>query len=478
MGRFIIILAVFMLVAYSAAAIENPIEVGSVNWGRDLDGALKRSDETGRPVFVLFQEVPGCSGCQDFGRTVLTNPLLVEAIEDEFLPVLVFNNRGGTDQQLLDRYDEPSWNYQVVRFLNAKGQDIIPRKDRIWTTSGIAKRMIDALKATHRQVPKYLQTLAEENNDMTFLPEKPSAEWRALYAVPGLTKTQREKIGSARPFDRSRVLEWLSPRQRTALGAGLPEPAAVIRLLADNFRQLPEKQLSISEDGSLFAQYAEPTTRYTHGILGDAIEAKQLVVVRDGAVYTHTLADRYVFEDIAPRLFDVDNDGQLEVVTIRTHVNKGAGIMIYKIEDNALTEFAWVEEIGTPSRWLNIAAIYDLDGDGEVELSWIETPHIGGILKVARIRPGRLDVLTEASYYSNHSIGERNLCLSVVTQNENVTSLYVPTQNRREIVGFRLADGIIQKAETIPQPVNFSHPLTTQHPFNHVVQRGFSCLEP
>lgn len=252
---------------------------------------------------------------------------------------------------------------------------------------------------------------------------------------------------------------------------------AVIRFLADNFNQLPEKQISISEDGTLYAQYAEPTTRYTHGILGDAIEARQLVVVRSGTVYTHNLSDKYIFEDIKPRLFDVDNDGQVEIVTIRTHVSKGAGIMIYKLENRALTEFAWIEEIGTPSRWLNLAAIYDLDGDGTVELAWIQTPHIGGILKVARIRPGKLDALTEASYYSNHSIGERNLCLSVVTQDENVTILYVPTQNRRQIAGLQFDNGTIQETETISQRVNFSHPLTAQHHFINVVQSGISCPE-
>jgi hypothetical protein len=37
----------------------SPIELGRVNWGRDLDVAKTRSRETGKPVLVLFQEVPG-----------------------------------------------------------------------------------------------------------------------------------------------------------------------------------------------------------------------------------------------------------------------------------------------------------------------------------------------------------------------------------------------------------------------------------
>ena len=139
----------------------NPVEVGKVAWRRDLDGALQESQSTKKPVLVLFQEVPGCAGCQKFGREVLSNPLLVEAIEETFLPVVVYNNRGsGKDAALLKRFNEPAWNYQVIRFLDASGKDIVPRKDKIWTTGGVATRMIDALKLAKRPVPKYLETIA------------------------------------------------------------------------------------------------------------------------------------------------------------------------------------------------------------------------------------------------------------------------------------------------------------------------------
>ena len=156
----ILILAIFLMLPGGLVAKENPIEIGTVNWGRDLDQALRESGQTGRPVFLLFQEVPGCSGCQDFGRTVLSDPHMVAMIESEFLPVLVYNNRRGKDRELLKRFDEPSWNFQVVRFLNAEGRDIIPRKDRVWTTSHLASRMIETLQTVGRPVPERLRRLA------------------------------------------------------------------------------------------------------------------------------------------------------------------------------------------------------------------------------------------------------------------------------------------------------------------------------
>lgn len=142
------------------------LETGLVKWGRDLDAALAQSEATGKPVLVLFQEVPGCSGCQDFGRTVLSDPLLVEAIETEFLPVVVYNNRSsGSDPQLMKRFNEPAWNYQVIRFLNAQGKDILPRQDRVWTLGPVADRMAQALKKAQRPVPRYLESISLDNNE-------------------------------------------------------------------------------------------------------------------------------------------------------------------------------------------------------------------------------------------------------------------------------------------------------------------------
>ncbi|PLY01352.1 MAG: hypothetical protein C0623_05525 [Desulfuromonas sp.] len=161
MRQFIMILAALLMLTPGVTATENPIEVGTVNWGRDLDKAYELSGQSGKPVFVLFQEVPGCSGCQDFGRIVLSNPQLVEVIETEFYPVLVYNNRRGKDRQLLKRFGEPAWNFQVIRFLDAQGQDIIPRKDRVWTIDALAARMIETLQSVGRPVPEALKTLAE-----------------------------------------------------------------------------------------------------------------------------------------------------------------------------------------------------------------------------------------------------------------------------------------------------------------------------
>ncbi len=124
----------------------NPVEVGTVKWNRDLPTALATSKKTGKPVFLLFQEVPGCAGCKQFGKDVLSDPAIVKSIETDFVPLLIHNNKGGRDAEVLKKYNEPAWNYQVVRFLDSSGKDLIPRKDRVWTTKELRPRMDAALK--------------------------------------------------------------------------------------------------------------------------------------------------------------------------------------------------------------------------------------------------------------------------------------------------------------------------------------------
>jgi len=156
--------AACLLSACSAADSGAPVETGTVRWGRELEAALKQSASTGKPLFVLFQEVPGCAGCKQFGREVLSDPRLVGPIEADFVPLLIPNNQGGADAKVLKRFGEPAWNYQVVRFLDSRGRDLIPRKDRVWTTGPLAVRMIAALEKARRPVPPALRLLEAEHS--------------------------------------------------------------------------------------------------------------------------------------------------------------------------------------------------------------------------------------------------------------------------------------------------------------------------
>lgn len=169
-------------------------ELGRVAWRRDFDPALAAAKQAEKPVFLLFQEIPGCATCTGFGRDVLSHPLLREAIEDCFVPVVVRNNVDGEERRIRERYEEPAWNNPVVRFVDGEGEDLLPRADGIWDAHGIARRMVQALEKAKRPVPGYLAlALAETDPDTKTAVFRMHCFWEgeaALGALDGVVRTR------------------------------------------------------------------------------------------------------------------------------------------------------------------------------------------------------------------------------------------------------------------------------------------------
>jgi len=93
----------------------------------------------------------------------LTHPLLIEAAETLFVPIAIYNNtEGDEDSKVLARYEEPAWNYQVVRVVDAKGADLIPRVAEDWTTAAVSGAMVKSLVAAKQEVPQWLSLFAAE----------------------------------------------------------------------------------------------------------------------------------------------------------------------------------------------------------------------------------------------------------------------------------------------------------------------------
>nr|WP_255209601.1 VCBS repeat-containing protein [Sulfitobacter donghicola] len=155
------------------------------------------------------------------------------------------------------------------------------------------------------------------------------------------------------------------------------------------------------------ATYAEPTTRYPHGVLGDTIEHGALELRFRGSNKRHVirLPESRVFEDTAPRLVDVDGDGLPEVVVVESHQDKGARLAVYTSEGL----LAATPYIGTRNRWLAPIAIADMDGDGAVELAYIDRPHLAKTLRIWRYVDGALVSLDSLGGLTNHRIGETDI---------------------------------------------------------------------
>lgn len=207
---------------------------------------------------------------------------------------------------------------------------------------------------------------------------------------------------------------------------------------------LPDGVVTTGTKNIRAAWLANPTRRYGHGVLGDAIEAGGFgVELADGTVQSYTLPQNAVFEDRFARLVDLNQDGEDEILVIKSFLDRGASIALFKSNAGGLIPVAESEPIGRANRWLNIVGAADFDGDGRIEVAVVITPHIGGTLSLYELRNGKLVEDGAASGFSNHTIGSRELGWSVIldVNNDGVEDMVVPDTIRQRLRAVTFAGG-------------------------------------
>jgi hypothetical protein len=146
-----------------------------------------------------------------------------------------------------------------------------------------------------------------------------------------------------------------------------------------------------------------PTDRYDHAVLGDAMEWGGLdLTTASGQVLRVTLPESRVFEDVTTRLADLDGDGDREVIVVETDIARGAMLAVY----DASGRVAATAPFGETHRWLAPAGIADLDGDGRIEIAYVDRPHLARELVVMRLEGAELIELARLAGLTNHRIGD------------------------------------------------------------------------
>lgn len=199
------------------------------------------------------------------------------------------------------------------------------------------------------------------------------------------------------------------PRSSGGMRCGFKAPRPAVRLWPSQIRGalmatcLWMAGPALAAETITTARYTNPTTRYPHGVLGDQIEWGTLELTRsDGTRRSFTLPDHLVFEDLAPRLIDVTGDTFPEAIVVESDAQHGARLAIYGSQGR----MAATPHIGTRFRWLAPVGAADLDGDGHIEIAYIDRPHLAKTLRIWRFAEGRLTEIAALPGLTNHRIGE------------------------------------------------------------------------
>ena len=241
---------------------------------------------------------------------------------------------------------------------------------------------------------------------------------------------------------------------RISILAAGESPGFGITLPAD---ALPDSHVGRGKNDIVAAWLAEPTTRYDHGVLGDAIEAAAVrVLTRDGKTLSYVLTDDSVFEDLYARVHDIDGDGHDEVLVVHSRQLAGSSLLALGVRDGKLVPVGETDPIGERHRWLNPVGVADVDNDGRPEVLVVLTPHIGGTLVVYRYEGGRFYERGRLGGVSNHRIGSRALGLAAFIDfdGDGILELVIPSQDRMALRAIGLHEGkpLEQARISLPSP--------------------------
>jgi len=266
-----------------------------------------------------------------------------------------------------------------------------------------------------------------------------AAEWTAQVVKTPARVNAVEIVGNAAEIEAGGL--WYR------LGLGPKGPTLTFLDNGPDFERpegaLPDSRVATGSGDIARAWLAEPTERYNHGALGDRIEAGALVIERrDGARQTYKLGADAVFEDLEPRIADLDGDGRDEVVVIKSSLRFGSSLAVLAWRRNRYEIAAETPALGAPHRWLNVAGIAGFTGAGNNarQIAIVRQPHVIGQLELWVYDGKRLTKAVELPDASNHLAGTRAIHMSAVADfdGDGIADLAVPSLDRKRLrlIGF------------------------------------------
>jgi hypothetical protein len=199
---------------------------------------------------------------------------------------------------------------------------------------------------------------------------------------------------------------------------------------------LPDSQVATGQHDIARAWLAEPTDRYDHGVLGNKVAARALIIeTRDGKTQTLRLKPDAVFEDLKPRIADLNGDGHDEIVVVKSYLKRGSALAVIGERKGRYEIVAETPPLGAAHRWLDPAGIADFTGSHQSDIALVRQPHADGVLEIWGWRNDDLRKLAELPDAANHVAGTRALDMAVVTDfnGDNIADIAIPSLDRARL---------------------------------------------
>jgi FG-GAP-like repeat len=199
---------------------------------------------------------------------------------------------------------------------------------------------------------------------------------------------------------------------------------------------LPDGKVASGEHDIARAWLAEPTERYDHGILGDKIEAGALAIeTRAGKRQIVRLKGDAVFEDLEPRIADLNGDGHDDIVVVKSYLKRGSALAVIAERKGKYEIVAETPPLGGPHRWLDPAGIADFTGDRKTDIALVRQPHVIGELEIWQWRDGRLQKVAAMPDTANHVAGTRALDMTAVGDfdGDGIADIAIPSLDRTRL---------------------------------------------
>lgn len=231
---------------------------------------------------------------------------------------------------------------------------------------------------------------------------------------------------------------------------------------------LPDTRIGHGLNDISRAWLIQPSKRLSSSLLGDNLEATAVRVVgRNQVEYRYELPEDSAFEDLLPRVHDINGDGLDEIILVRSRLQTGSSLLVLGIREGRLQPIAESPPLLTRAQWINPVGVADVDGDGKLELLAVHNPHDNGVLMEYRLEGKRLIPMHSIDGVSNHVLGSRNQGMAALmdANSDGIADVLIPSSDRRHLRAISFSSWVPLEFSRInlPSPAQGDFDIASPH---------------